>query len=84
MKDFIAYLISPFVENVEDLDIEVREVEDGQTEVMVYVPSEEMGKVIGKGGKTVSSLRQIVRLYGHIHNEQILFKVEDKPTGDEA
>lgn len=77
MKDFVTYLLKPFIEDTDKIVITIDELEEGQTEVVVQVPVEDMGRVIGKKGKTVASLRQIVRLYGHIHNQQVLFKVEE-------
>jgi len=78
MKDFVSYLLKPFIQDTDKVIINVEDLEDGQTEVVVQVPVEDMGRIIGKKGKTVASLRQIMRLYGHIHSQQVLFKVEER------
>jgi len=59
MKDLIAYIVKVLVDNPEQ--VEVREIEGEQTRVLeLKVAKSDMGKVIGKQGRTARALRTIL------------------------
>jgi hypothetical protein len=59
MKDLIKYIAQPFVDNPDVVD--VSEVLGEQTSVIeLRVSKEDLGKVIGKGGKTAKAMRTIL------------------------
>ena len=51
MLDLIKYIVNQFAEDKENIDYEVNE-KDRVIEVVVTLPSSDMGKVIGKQGKS--------------------------------
>ncbi len=59
MKDLIKYIVQALVDNPEL--VEISEVEGRQTNVLeLKVAKEDMGKVIGKQGRNVKALRDIL------------------------
>jgi len=59
MKDLIKYIAQALVDNPET--VEVTEVQGEQTSVIeLRVSKEDLGKVIGKGGKTAKAMRTIL------------------------
>ncbi len=59
MKDLIKYIDQALVDNPEQVKVE--EVEGRQTSVLeLKVAKEDMGKVIGKKGRTAQAIRTIL------------------------
>lgn len=59
MKDLISYIAKALVDNPDK--VEVTEVEGAQTSVIeLRVAKEDLGKVIGKQGKTARAMRTIL------------------------
>ena len=79
MDTFLTYLLAPFTDNLDDLQIETKQ-NATQTEIVIHAPSSNMGLLIGKQGRTVSALRQLCRLYGNINQQNILLHIEEKSS----
>jgi predicted RNA-binding protein YlqC (UPF0109 family) len=63
MRDTIEMIVKALVDDAEAVD--VREVQrDGTTRIEVRVAQPDMGKVIGKQGRTVRALRSLVYAAG--------------------
>ncbi|MEE8416744.1 MAG: KH domain-containing protein [Desulfobacterales bacterium] len=59
MKDLIEYIAKSLVDNPEQVSVE--EVEGNQTSVLeLKVAKEDLGKVIGKQGRTARAMRTIL------------------------
>lgn len=59
MKDLIAYLATSLVDKTEM--VQVNEVEkEGVTVIELSVDKEEIGKIIGKGGRTAKAMRVLL------------------------
>ena len=59
MKDFIAYIAKALVDKPEEVN--VTEIEGEQTSVIeLKVAKEDLGKVIGKQGRTARAMRTIL------------------------
>ncbi|MBI5465654.1 KH domain-containing protein [Candidatus Gottesmanbacteria bacterium] len=63
MKDFLTWLIKAIVDNPEKVTVSETE-ENGQIILKLSVAAEDMGKVIGKGGKIIKSIRHLARVRG--------------------
>ncbi|MEK6333403.1 MAG: KH domain-containing protein [Acidobacteriota bacterium] len=63
MRDTIEIIVKALVDDAEA--VEVREIErDGMTRIEVRVAPADMGKVIGKQGRTVRAMRSVVYAAG--------------------
>ena len=59
MKDLLDYLVKSLVGKPDEVKIEDKTDESGLTFTLTVSP-EDMGLVIGKGGKTIRSLRKML------------------------
>ena len=63
MKQLIEYIVSNIVNHPESVIITEEKTEDGEaTKYLIKVDAEDVGRVIGKEGKVIKSIRQIVRI----------------------
>jgi predicted RNA-binding protein YlqC (UPF0109 family) len=61
MKELIEYIAKSLVENQQD--VQVRESGGGnRVRIELIVSKEDMGRVIGKGGKVANSIRTLLRV----------------------
>ncbi len=59
MKDLISYIAQALVDNPDE--VKVTEVEGGQTLILeLKVAKEDMGKIIGKHGRTAQAIRTLL------------------------
>jgi predicted RNA-binding protein YlqC (UPF0109 family) len=74
--DVLAYIVAELVDNPDDVQIE--EVEDDQGVVLeLRVNAEDVGKVIGKRGRTAKALRALVRAAGALDDEDVTVEILD-------
>ncbi|HSD94418.1 MAG TPA: KH domain-containing protein [Syntrophales bacterium] len=76
MKDLIKYVAQALVDNPEK--VEVSEVQGEQTSVIeLRVAKEDLGKVIGKQGKTAKAMRTILSAASaKVHKRTVLEIIE--------
>lgn len=63
VADAVDHLVRGIVSNPEDVDVDVVNGRRGQT-IEVHVNPDDLGKVIGRGGRTASALRAVVSAVG--------------------
>ncbi len=63
MKDFIEYLVKNIVSDPAKVEITLKEGTEG-TLIEIRVAPADIGKVVGRGGKVIQSLRTISRSIG--------------------
>jgi uncharacterized protein len=74
MRDAIEIIVRALVDDADAVD--VREIErDGTTRIEVRVAQTDMGKVIGKQGRTVRALRAVVYAAGMKQNRRFVLDV---------
>ena len=61
MKDALYHIISSIVDNPDKIIIDELE-ENGNIQFTVKLAAEDMGKVIGKEGKVIRAIRNIMRI----------------------
>lgn len=70
MKDTLKFIISSIVEN--EKEVEVTEEEDqGVINFTIKVDPSEMGKIIGKEGKVIKAIRNLMRIPAVLQNKKI-------------
>jgi len=72
--DFVRYVLEQVCQHKADIVAEQSEDSIG-TLISVTVHEEDMGKLIGKGGQTISALRLLVRAMGAREDLKINLKV---------
>jgi predicted RNA-binding protein YlqC (UPF0109 family) len=70
-EKFIRFCISNIVLHPDDVSLEIKEDTDA-TRYQLTVNTDDMKRVIGRGGKTIRALQSLVRIIG-IKSEKKLF-----------
>lgn len=75
MEELVKYVISSIVEDKDAVKVTLKE--DGDVTIIeVSVAENDMGKVIGKNGKTASALRSIVHSASAKYNRKHILKIK--------
>jgi len=77
--EFVRYILHQLCEKKDEVVVESK-IDHLGTLISIRVHEDDMGKVIGKSGQTISALRLLVRGMGAKNNEKINLKVLE--TGD--
>lgn len=70
MKDTLSYIISAIVEKPEEVEV-VEEENEGVVNFTIKVASDDMGKIIGKEGKVIKAIRNLMRIPAVLQNKKI-------------
>ena len=81
MIDLVKFIISNIVDYPDDIKIEESVDESGTNIITLNVNPEDMGKVIGKGGKIISAVRELVKVKAIKLGKrvQLILKDPDQP-----
>lgn len=71
MKDTLHFIVTSIVDNPDEVAIEEQTGEDGILNLVVTVAKEDMGKVIGKEGKVIRGIRNIMKIKAMKENVRI-------------
>ena len=77
MLELIQYIVNQFAEDKENVEYEVNEKER-VIEIVVTLPSSDMGKVIGKQGKIAKAMRTIVRAATPRGSKRYVVEIKEK------
>ena len=77
MEDLLEYLARALVEDPDEVSVESFVDEDGMTVLELSVAEDDMGKVIGKGGRTVNSLRAVMRACAMRRGDRVIVDIVD-------
>lgn len=78
MKDSLLHIITSIVDNPKDVKIDEQNL-DGITELIVTVHKDDMGKIIGKEGKVIRALRNVMKIPAMKHNLRINISLAEQP-----
>ncbi len=70
MKDALLYILQSIVTEPEKVDINEEE-ENGVINLTVKVGKDDMGKVIGKNGKIIRAIRNVMKINAIKQNKKI-------------
>jgi len=70
MKDILTYIIKGIVDNDEKVEI-TEEENQGIVNLTVSVDPADMGRVIGKEGKVIKAIRNVMRIPAMKQNKKI-------------
>ena len=78
MKDILLHIIKSIVENEKQVKVEEIE-EDGVVNFNVTVAKEDMGKIIGKNGKIIKAIRNVLKIAAIKNNKKIYIALTENP-----
>ena len=76
MKDILTYIVTAIVEKEDKVEI-LEEENDGVINLTVNVDPSDMGKVIGKEGKVIKSIRNVMRIPAMKQNKKIYISLAE-------
>ena len=77
MKELLHYILSKIVSDPEQIIITEEINELGETVLNINIPEEERGIVIGKAGKNIQSIRNIVSIIAKREDKRVRIKILD-------
>jgi uncharacterized protein len=77
MAELLEYLARALVDEPGAVSVESFEEDDGTVVLELHVAEADLGKVIGKGGRTVSALRTVMRACSVKRGRRVLVDVVD-------
>lgn len=76
MKSALSYIVSTIVDNPKKVKIEETE-EDGTINYEAEVAKEDMGKIIGKEGKIIRAIRNVMKIPAIKSNKKLLISLKE-------
>lgn len=76
LGDLVTYLASNLVDEPASVEVETRQ-RGGSVFVTLRVPEEELGKVIGRGGRIARAMRTALMISGSRNNVRASLDIED-------
>lgn len=70
MKEFLEYLIKQIVDTPDEVSVTVMD-QEGFVVLTLTVAQTDMGKVIGKGGRIIKAVRDLVRILAVKTNQRV-------------
>ncbi|MEX0869273.1 MAG: KH domain-containing protein [Nitriliruptoraceae bacterium] len=74
--DVCEFLAKQLVDRPDDVRVEV-DSQDRETVIELYVHKDDLGKVIGKRGRTAKALRTVVRAAASLDDENVSVEIVD-------
>lgn len=65
--EFAEYLVKSIVKEKELIKVSLFQADEDVTILEILVPDSEMGKVIGKNGKTSTSIRTLIQAFAAVN-----------------
>ncbi len=77
MKEFIEFIAKHLVDTPDSVSIDEHENEDKIIELSLKVASDDVGKVIGKQGKTAQAMRTLLTAIASKDGKRAMLKILD-------
>ena len=76
MRDLVEFLVRALVEHPDKVEVEEFE-EDGDLILEVSVAEEDLGRVIGRGGRIANAIRTVARAAGSRGERRVIVDILD-------
>ena len=80
-KEFVEYVVKAIVDKPDKVQVE-RKVDEMGVLIELTVDPEDMGKIIGKEGRTAKAVRTLLRVLGAQSNARINLKIIEPEGGE--
>ena len=75
MRDAIEMVVKALVDDSDTVDVREIDQRNGATLIEVRVGPNDVGKIIGRQGKTIRALRSLARIAGSKKNRRYLLEI---------
>ncbi len=76
MRDLVEYLVRSLVDDPDAVEVEQFD-EDGDLVLEVTVSDEDLGRVIGRGGRIANAIRTVARAVGARDERRVIVDILD-------
>lgn len=76
MRELVEFLVRALVENPDEVEVEEFD-EDGDLVLEVSVADEDLGRVIGRGGRIANAIRTVARAAGSRDDRRVIVDILD-------
>lgn len=76
-KNLLEYLVKNLVTNPDKVVVREEQKEDSKLMLHLSVDSSDMGRIIGKEGRIIRAIREIINSYGMKNSKKVLVNVEE-------
>ena len=83
MVDLIKFIVSAIIDHPDSLTIEETVDETGTHLITLTVDPSDMGKVIGKGGKIISAIRELTKVKAIKQGKRVRITLKDPTQTDQ-
>ncbi|MGE5430349.1 MAG: KH domain-containing protein [Syntrophomonadaceae bacterium] len=77
MKEFIEFIAKHLVDNPDGVSIDEKSSEDNKIVLSLKVSAEDVGKVIGKQGKTAQAMRTLLTAVAAKEGKRVVLEILD-------
>ncbi len=77
MKEFIEYIAKHLVDNPENVSVDEKAPEENKIILSLKVQAEDVGKVIGKQGKTAQAMRTLLTAIAAKDGKRAILEILD-------
>ncbi|MGE5497547.1 MAG: KH domain-containing protein [Syntrophothermus sp.] len=77
MKEFIEFIAKHLVDNPDGVSIEEKIADDKKSVLSLKVSAEDVGKVIGKQGKTAQAMRTLLTAVAAKEGKRVVLEILD-------
>ena len=85
MKDTLLYLLQNIVDHPDSLTIEETKQDERHSVLTIHAHEEDMGKIIGKAGRIIRAIRDLIKLMAtkeNLYVDVVLAEIENPPAGE--
>jgi predicted RNA-binding protein YlqC (UPF0109 family) len=82
-QEYVESIVKPLVDNPDDV-VTTRVLDERGVLVQLTVNQADMGKVIGREGRTAKAIRSLLRVFGARSNARINLKIVEPDGGEVA
>lgn len=76
MKDTLTYIVSSIVEKEKEVEVSESEAE-GVLNFVIKVDKEDMGRLIGKNGKVIKAIRNVMKIPAMKNNKKVFVSIAE-------
>jgi predicted RNA-binding protein YlqC (UPF0109 family) len=78
MKDALLYIVSAIVDNTDAVNIAEDTDETGTITYTLHVAKDDVGKIIGKDGKVIRAIRNVMKIPAIKQNKRIRIAIGEE------
>ena len=79
MKDILLNIVTAIVESPKKVEVKEEAQEDGAINYVITVAKEDMGRIIGKNGKVIRAIRNVMKIPAIKNNKKIFVTLSENP-----